>query len=635
MDKTWSDIFAPVTAADPSKQSRSQQQIAGDAVLEAFRSGKPLVLEAPTGTGKSLAVLIPMIEMVTSLSTKENKVRAVVSTETTALQDQYVKKDLPFLAAIYPGFTYRCLKGRSHYLCYNAAKLNSRGNTSVANMVRILEAHPAALGDGERGDCERVLRHELTDKEWKFLVGSTRGCSDNKCLPDECFSARARALALNANIVVVSHAMLRVDAETRSEDGIAENFLGPFDYLAVDEAHTLEQTLVDGWTEEVTEWELVDAAGSISEAISRGQGIMPNAGLAYTSQGAVDDFTDYLSSITRFFGYIHKDEPWGRVVDSLSIKYVRGGGPAIVKAMADYEEEGPKRLKNVIDTFEKVEKYLKDVRNDMLANETKGTRKVTKGLTAAKYLGGLSRKLLAAMETKDGVINDYGVPTIVTASGIEKRNGETSVRISAVPLDISERAKTIWAHRNVVLLSATLRDLTDGSFRYLKTSLGIGEDTTDTVTASPFDYHQAQVVYVTPATAPVVDIPGARYNFEELVELLEASSGRALVLFTARAELDDAAYRIRQLRAAGQFHHKILVQEKESNKSKLIKEFQDDTSSVFFATKSLFTGVDVPGDSCSLVVLCIPAVRGTDRARTGSCLVQESQVFTHVACHLG
>src|SRR5690606_32002550 len=153
--------------------------------------------EAPTGTGKSLGALIPVISAIKSKKIE----RAVVSTATKSLQDQYMG-DLDTLLKVYKDFTYRSLKGRDNYLCFNALKQNSRGNKKMDGILRKLENSTGALGDGERGDVERVLRRELDDYEWSFMAGSSRRCGDNKCVRDECYSARARELAMGANIVI-------------------------------------------------------------------------------------------------------------------------------------------------------------------------------------------------------------------------------------------------------------------------------------------------------------------------------------------------------------------------------------------------------------------------------------------------
>jgi ATP-dependent DNA helicase DinG len=133
------------------------------------------------------------------------------------------------------------------------------------------------------------------------------------------------------------------------------------------------------------------------------------------------------------------------------------------------------------------------------------------------------------------------------------------------------------------------------------TSLGLEErtDLQRLVVNSPFDYAKQQLVYLTPEKETQVDVPGAQFSLDELERVLLAAEGRALVLFTARTELDFAA---EELIRRG-LPHQVLVQERTSNKQVLVDEFKRDTSSVLLATKSFFTGVDFPGETCSVVVL--------------------------------
>jgi ATP-dependent DNA helicase DinG len=146
-----------------------------------------------------------------------------------------------------------------------------------------------------------------------------------------------------------------------------------------------------------------------------------------------------------------------------------------------------------------------------------------------------------------------------------------------------------------------LSDSFAGDFRYTLKSLGL-EDSEALVFVtvnSPFDMAKQQLVYLTPEKDTQVDVPGAQYSFQELKRVLEASDGRSLVLFTARTELEHAADEFQR----SDFPHSVLVQERVSNKQLLVDEFKRDTSSVLLATKSFFTGVDFPGETCSVVVL--------------------------------
>lgn len=598
---TWAEMFSPVMAAK-NLSIRPQQEELGNAVISSFEEGHNLCGQSLVGTGKSFAILIPMINKILESKRTKTPLRGVVSTETLSLQDQYFLTDLPFLSKMYPGFTYKTLKGRSNYICLNMAKQMSRGNTQVASIVKKIEQHMTRLGAGERRDLDKILGSEISDHLWSFVAGSSINCGESQCVSAECFSTKARAEALEADLVVVNHALLRVDAETR-DDPMGESFLGPVDLLAVDEAHTLEAVLISGWTEELSEWELIDKTTKIFDGVEFASTLVSDASIGYQTRQANEGVTDYLKSVTRFFKLRHKEQEWKFVTDTISLKFISNGDAALASAMAQYEDEGLAGLEYALKAYEDVIKFLKKASDVLADSGGKGKRKISKARTAARDLISVLTKIIAAMGTKDGLFTEFGVPYVVTATGIEKRNGDNSVRLSVVPLDISQKAKMIWEDRRCVIMSGTLMDLTENSFRYATTSLGL-TNYKEISTDSPFKHDTQQLVYVTDGTREKIDVPGAQFAMDELIELITAANGRSLVLFTSRAELDYVAAHIRQLVASGEFPWRVLVQDKDANKTTLKESFEKDIHSVLFATKSFFVGSDFAGETLSLVVLC-------------------------------
>lgn len=601
---TWEKIFEPARAAR-GLGIREQQETLGNSVISAFSTGKALVAEAPTGTGKSLAVLIPLIDKIISAPAGVDMVRGVISTEQNSLLDQYVIDDLPFLSTVYKGFKFQALKGRANYFCMNHTKLNARGSAEATALEKALSTKFAALGEGERNDVERVLRRPLTDREWSLIQGSSTGCSDFKCEADDCFSARARALALAANIVVTNHDMLRVDADTRSDMG--ENFLGPFTYLVVDEAHTLEESLVDGWSETLSEWELNEMTTAVTAGVQAASSVTSNPGLARASSEMADNIVKFMKNATKFYGLLHKDEDWNRVSDVLQLKFVRTKDPSFLGAMKIHEEDGTQYLEDAITVLTGVEKFIKEsLKADAEADgimSRPDKRNARKGVRNASKLLKIMTRMSLAMQEKSGTVMEYGVPYSVSVEGYVRKNGEKSIRFTTTPLDISARATAIWSDRHCVLVSATLRDMTDGSFRFTKASLGL-DSPTELVVGTPFDYNKNQLVYVTKGQYPLAETPGAKYSFDELVEVLNASKGRALVLFTARVELEEAADKLKHLWANGQFDHTVLVQDGIISTKELSRDFKNDESSVLLGLKSFFTGKNFEGATLSNLTMC-------------------------------
>lgn len=604
---TWAKLFAPVAAL--GRDHREGQAKLGEAIIHSISTGESLLAEAQTGTGKSFAALIPTIAAAQQAHTLRKNFKGVVSTETLTLQSQLIDKDLPFLAGLYPGFTYRKLMGRSNYVCLNQARLNSRGNLGISALVEKLKLRQANLGDGELRDAERVIGRELTPEEWGNLTGSSKFCGDNQCDPEKCYSTLARNKAMTADIVVVNHALLATDIEMKVSSGggaFSDGLLGQIDVLIVDEGHKLEPVLVDQWTKTLGDWELREMSASVQDGIDQGRNLVRNLSIGADTAKALESLEDVLKNIRRFFSGLTEKagEDWAKASHALALKTLSGNDPAhLLAMMREFEEENPVRLKKSEQVLEEAIKYLTQVAVRAAEEQSSGRRKINKGLRAAKDLLEAVRIISKALETKDGIVSQYGTFGAIV-DGWKRNNGENGMTIRLVPLDVSVRAKAIWKEVRVsILLSATLTDLTDGTLRYARECVGFPPGA-ELKVGTPFDLMNQQLVYVTVAQGEKADVGRAQFNMDELVKLLTISRGRALVLFTSREELDWAAYQMTNLYATGAFPYRVLVQTKDANKGKLAEEFKSDTHSVLFATKSFFTGFDAPGETLSLVVMC-------------------------------
>ncbi len=363
---------------------------------------------------------------------------------------------------------------------------------------------------------------------------------------------------------------------------------------------------MSGWTDELTEWELNRTGDTLVKAVEASMQYASGSIMDRRVAEAVSGMSSFLVSATDFHLTFMKDgEEWQNVEEAIRLRWVKclnDHERAILKA---YEVDGLNQIKVAKQVYGEAQVHIENIlkaRGDDMDGKT--ARTIRKGLTAAKSLHRVVSRLELAMTSKNGTVVEYGVPYAVVLSGRYRRDGAPTSDISVVPLDISSLATDIWRGRRVALLSATLRDMTDGTFRYVAASLGIGQHNEITV-AAPFDYANVQKVYVTTGQRSVVpDIQGARYSFEEMVDLINAAKGRTLVLFTARAELEDAAHRLNQLAAEGKFNYPLLVQWAGSNKAKLAEDFEKDTNSVLLGLKSFFTGNSFEGETLSQVIIC-------------------------------
>lgn len=603
MSTKWSTIFAPVMAQ--GREIREGQAALGQAIITAIETKGNLVAEASTGTGKSFASLIPLITHIKSSKKSNKPFRAIVSTETLILQKQLIEKDLPFLFNHYSGFTYRKLMGRSNYLCFEVAKGAAVGDIYMNGVVEKLKTRQTNLGDGEKSDIERVLGRELTAEQWGKIASTSSFCPDNQCSGEMCYSTRARELAKRADLVVINHAILATDIEMKASDPSGEGMIGPYEALVVDEGHQLEPVLVSQWTKELSERDLETMAGSLLQGVEDAKSVVANHRIGKVANDSMDEMRALLVNVKSFYMLLGEKSnlEWKNSSTALSIKTVRGSvtGP-LLYAMTEFEEENPARLMRTESALEDVLKYLGSVVAKASEEKIKGIRKIRKGYTAARDLLDAVQIISKALETKDGIIQAYGAYGALV-DGWEKRDGTPGMSIRLVPLDVSTRAKAIWGKpggQTNILLSATLTDLTDGTFRYARECIGFPAGPELRV-GSAFEMQTQQLVYITPANRTKVE--GAQYSFSELLDLILAARGRSLVLFTSRKELDFATEQLQYMRNMGTFPYKLLIQTKDADKQKLMEEFKQDTHSVLLATKSFFVGIDVPGEALSFVAL--------------------------------
>lgn len=610
MSTKWDDQFAPVLAQ--GREVREGQRILGNAIIDVVEKGGNLIAECATGTGKSFGTMIPVIVAIQKAKKSGKTYRGVVSTETLTLQDQIYKIDLPFLLGLYPGFTYTKLMGRSNYLCLNAADDNKIGVRTLNSLVETLKARLTNLGDGEKSDVERVIGRKLTDDEWSKITGSSSFCGDNQCTLELCFSAKARKKAKECDIVVANHSVLAVDLEIKqnalpesaSEDGL----LGDFEALVVDEGHRLAPVLVDAWSKELTQWEISAASSAMTAGIEFAtEKTYPHMTMGAIAEAASEDLTDSFSSIQKFYAMLaEKDnQKWNGYTTAVCLKYLTGKPPAfLLHAMKDYEEETPVRLAHVEESLTKVIEYLSKAKRKADLEKIPKRKKLNKGLRSAGQLLECVRILSQAISTKNGIISQYGIYGVTVQGWEKKKDGSQGMTLRMRPMDVSTRAQYLFHNKTNILVSATLTDLTDGTFKYVKASTGF-PTAKEVRVDTPFSLAERQLFYMTPATGQRVDhLRGAQFSFAELVSVIEATRGRSLVLFTSREELDYASSEMLNLQAQGQFNYPILIQEQNADKAALMEEFKSVTDSVLFATKSFFVGIDVPGEALSGVWLC-------------------------------
>lgn len=540
---SFEDAEAVLASALPGYESRPQQRSLAIAIERAMDNGTHLIAEAGCGTGKSFATAIPAI-----LSGK----RVVMSTATKALQNQIADKDLPFLAEhLGVDFTFALLKGRSNYLC-QAQLLADEAETVVA--IDRIRSRAADLDfDGERDS----LGFAVEDREWRTLTVSSEECPGRKTCPygDECFAEEAKRRALHADIVVVNHALLLTDLMIKEVTGGAGSMLGDYDFAVIDEAHELEEYAVNVFSQRYTEGGMRAYATEVKN--------FANAHLDPDSQ--LPYLADDLSAAT--------NELWSVLTDG-RLKVAQ------ILENADQWVEMANVLTAMADVFEETPGPLTD------SNKIRGRFEILAS-RARRYATNFVDIVASA---EDEVVR--WVETEKTHRGQDRKT------IKSAPVSIAPVLnQVLFSHTPSALVSATMA--VAGEFDYIAGRLGV-EDFDSLDVGSPFDFETQARLYIPthlPEPSGSTREAWANLAIQEMLDLVRATEGRALLLFTSVSQMR---------RAYDMMAHRLdftcYMQGQAPNRD-LAAMFKEDTHSVLFATRSFFTGVDFPGETLSLVII--------------------------------
>jgi ATP-dependent DNA helicase DinG len=552
-----------VTAFEP----RHAQREMANAVADAIDAGGVLLAEAGTGTGKTLAYLVPAI-----LSGQ----RVLVSTGTKTLQEQIVEKDLPVLAdAIERPFTATVMKGRGNYLClhrFHALKtgglarqqrlggLGGRGNeVDERILLPILDRWAATTETGDRAELDELPEDIPL---WADIAASAENCLGTTCPQHaDCFVTRMRQRAAESDLVIVNHHLLFADAAVRRSAYGA--VIPECDVAVLDEAHQLEDVATQYFGIAVSNYRLEELVRDAVAVL----GHWPDRERREDLVRAASRLEDHSR---RFFEQL---EPRRRVGD----ERIR----VTPEALADVQEPG-RRLVGALEGFEAALQLAKDAPS----HEAPIARPAV-----VEDLASIASRT-AAIRLELDVLLKASDPDLVFFLEVRGRG----VFLRAAPVDVSGIVRTQLLERfdTTVLTSATLA--VDGTFDYVRQRLGVRR-AREMRLPSEFDYARQTVLYL-PRRMPAPKDPGfADAVARECIGLLRRSEGRAFVLFTSYAVL-----RAVEPILAIELSYPILVQGR-APRSALLDAFRATPHAVLLATSSFWQGVDVIGDALSCVVI--------------------------------
>jgi ATP-dependent DNA helicase DinG len=539
-------VLAAAVEALGGEERPGQIEMA-EAVAVAMESGRHLLVQAGTGTGKSLGYLVPALL---------HHDRVVVATATLALQHQLVERDIPALVeaakdVLHEEATYAVLKGRSNYACLHRVREGvpddqgvlvdlpeSSTGAEVVALREWVEDEAKSQGSGER---DHAPRH--TDRIWRQVSVSHRECLGAARCPygAECFAERARDKAARSHVVVTNHSLLAIDAI----EGIP--MIPDYDVVVIDEAHELTARVTQAATDELS-------VGDVERTTRRSQ--------RHVEGSEADDLGDAADALRAAIDSAlpgRLDVVPADLADALVL--VRDAARALASA------------------------FPKDLADDAGATQAKGW---------AQELFKTAERMAAGSEED-----------VLWVSEREQRRGGNVLCVA--PLDVaSQMRERLLADKTAILTSATLK--LGGDFDTIAASVGLvstgstgeggGDSWQGLDVGSPFDYARQAILYV----AKHLPAPGRdglqQAQLDEIVDLVDAADGRTLGLFSSRRAAEAAAEEVRE-----RLPHLTTLAQGDAQLPELARQFVGDPHTCLFGTLSLWQGLDVPGETCQLVLI--------------------------------
>lgn len=561
LTKLMEEIFGRgglIERAHPNYEYRPGQIEMAEAVLRAFEERKHLIVEAGTGTGKTLAYLVPAIAAAVSRGS-----RVVVSTGTKNLQEQLMEKDIPFLQSVLPRkFTAAYMKGRSNYACLQRIKRAEsapvlEGLDDVDHFEQVRRWARAS----ETGDRAELTELPENLSFWRHIDARSDTCLGQKCPEyDPCFITRMRQSAQDADVLIVNHHLFFADLALRG--GEYGQVIPDYSAVIFDEAHQIEDVAAEYFGAQVSNYQVDDLLRDLSN-------------LPVTDASANRELTKSAGRVMRF-----AESFWMGFA-----REARGGDegrfPVAPGTFARKTSAGEVEATPLGDAYLALDGALGRMETtlDALRDKPPEVENIVRRIRELRF----SLEFIVAGDDARYVY------------WIERRGRGMFLRASPIDVSTLLQDKLFERVETVVLTSATLASA--GSFSFIRERLGLQEETKELVAQPAYDYDRQAILYLPPRMPEPRSPHWSDAAAQEVAKLLEISEGRAFVLSTSLSGMQSLYERVSRL-----VEYPCFVQGSMS-KAGLLEKFRRTPNAVLFATSSFWQGVDVRGEQLSCVVI--------------------------------
>lgn len=596
----------PVAALHLRYEDRPAQRDMAQLVAQAYNDGGVALLEAGTGIGKSLGYLLPALRWAAA-----NGERTVVSTNTINLQEQLVRKDLPFLARALTDQKVRfaLLKGWRNYLCLARLEQARASGSSLfedgtQDELRTINEWAHRTADGSMSDLATPPSTEV----WDEVAAEPDLCTRMQCPHfDNCFLFKARRAAAQADVVVANHHLLLADIAVRraSQNWADAAVLPSYRRIVIDEGHHLEDAAAAHLGSSVTRGGLQRLFNRLER---RGKGLLPtlvarlSGGRDLLSEASLQLVGSRLAPSVRtardksaiLFDVLDEllaqsRQPVLRLTDDFALHPVWRGGLRV-------------SLENTLGELALLDEGLTMVRERLEASQ-----RADDAAPLLSEMRSVSRRLQTAGDALREALDPS--PGVETVRWIETRGRDRAVAVSSVPLDLAPilRDDLFARVQTAIVTSATLA--AEGRFDFMTGRLGLDTPELEPLTSilpSPFDYaRQALLAIPTDTPTPNRDVERhAHAVVRILLDLADAADGGVFVLFTSHREVKRAAELLRVKHVDRRWP---LLVHGEDGRDRLLTRFQESGRGILLGTTSFWEGVDVPGEALrALLIAKIP-----------------------------
>ncbi len=574
-------------------ESRDEQLAMAQEVAQALNDGNQVMIEAGTGTGKSLAYLLPA-----ALWATRNGQRVTISTQTINLQEQLLKQDIPQVRRVVGAELQAALmKGRGNYLCPRRLETLRRRKPANLDELKTLAKILVWLQACESGDRGEITLRGGEWSVWARLSAQDEGCSTFRCASEMdgvCPFYRARQRAETAHLLITNHALLIADAR------IENRALPAYHNLVIDEAHHLEEAITNGLSRRIDQRQILGRLRDLGDSRSGLLGEFLGGARSHFPPSAIERLETFVDSIAETVDQMKAFiRLYFRALHEFAVKQ-KASNRYAMRVTSSQRDGGS--FTGVLTAWKQLGSYLLAV-SDAMERLCKALPRYEQyGLPEfgdySSEIRGHWRYLADLLEQLERYTQE---PEANAVYALTARDRAEKLELHISPLHVGPMMEEYLNQRmeSIVLTSATLR--THENFEHIKERLYI-DSFKAVALGSPFDYKKSTLVYI-PRDIPQ---PSQRSGYQKMIErgiieLAAALNGRVLVLFTSYAQLREVSKAITPRLTLGDI--RVYDQSFGTSRDLLLESFKKAEKAVLMGTRSFWEGVDIPGDDLSAVVI--------------------------------